>query len=59
MKGSDTASAARLPRILKAPVILVVDAHAGSRSIHAVVGVSGDFDPRVNIAGIIYNRIGQ
>ncbi len=59
MKGSDTASAAHVARILKAPVILVVDAHAVSRSIHAVVRGFRDFDPRVKIAGIIYNRIGS
>ena len=58
-EGSDTASAAHVARILKAPVILVVDVHAVSRSIHAVVKGFRDFDPRVKIAGIIYNRIGS
>ena len=48
-----------MARILKAPVILVVDVHAVSRSIHAVVKGFRDFDPRVKIAGIIYNRIGS
>ncbi|MGB8220381.1 MAG: cobyrinate a,c-diamide synthase [Methanoregula sp.] len=57
--GSDTASAAHVARILKAPVILVVDVHAVSRSIHAVVKGFRDFDPRVKITGIIYNRIGS
>ena len=57
--GTDTASAAHVARILKAPVILVVDAHAVSRSIHAVIRGFRDFDPRVKIAGIIYNRIGS
>src|SRR5208337_4110537 len=58
-EGSDTASAAHVARILKAPVILVVDVHAVSRSIHAVVKGFRDFDPRVKIAGIIYNKIGS
>jgi cobyrinic acid a,c-diamide synthase len=58
-EGSDTASAAHVARILKAPVLLVVDVHAVSRSIHAVVKGFRDFDPRVKIAGIIYNRIGS
>src|SRR5208337_3634894 len=58
-EGSDTASAAHVARILKAPVILVVDVHAVSRSIHAVVKGFRDFDPRIKIAGIIYNRIGS
>ncbi len=57
--GTDIASAAHVARILKAPVILVVDAHAVSRSIHAVIRGFKDFDPRVMIAGIIYNRIGS
>ena len=57
--GSDTASAAHVARILRAPVILVVDVHAVSRSIHAVVKGFRDFDPRVKIAGIVYNRIGS
>ncbi|WP_292424455.1 cobyrinate a,c-diamide synthase [Methanoregula sp.] len=58
-EGSDTASAAHVARILKAPVILVVDVHAVSRSVHAVVKGFRDFDPRVKIAGIIYNKIGS
>ncbi|MGD0535067.1 MAG: cobyrinate a,c-diamide synthase [Methanoregula sp.] len=58
-EGSDTASAAHVARILKAPVILVVDVHAVSLSIHAVVKGFRDFDPRVKIAGIIYNKIGS
>ena len=57
--GTDTASAAHIARILKAPVVLVVDAHAVSRSIHAVIRGFRDFDPRVTIAGVIYNRIGS
>ncbi len=57
--GTDTASTAHIARILKAPVILVIDAHAVSRSVHAVIRGFMDFDPRVKIAGIIYNRIGS
>jgi cobyrinic acid a,c-diamide synthase len=58
-EGSDRASAAHVARILGAPVILVVDAHAVSRSIHATIKGFRDFDQRVKIAGIIYNRIGS
>ncbi|HVP96532.1 cobyrinate a,c-diamide synthase [Methanoregula sp.] len=57
--GTDTASAAHVARILRAPVVLVVDAHAVSRSIHATIRGFRDFDPRVTVAGIIYNRIGS
>ncbi|MFA7695576.1 MAG: cobyrinate a,c-diamide synthase, partial [Methanoregula sp.] len=58
-EGSDTASAAHVARILGAPVILVVDVHAVSRSIHATIKGFRDFDPRVKIAGVIYNRGGS
>ena len=58
-EGSDQASAAHVARVLGAPVILVVDAHAVSRSIHATIKGFRDFDPKVKIAGIIYNRIGS
>ncbi|MFA5268127.1 MAG: cobyrinate a,c-diamide synthase [Methanoregula sp.] len=55
--GTDFASTAHVARILRAPVILVVDAYAASRSVHAVVRGFRDFDPHIRIAGIIYNRI--
>ncbi len=55
--GTDIASTAHVARILRAPVILVVDAYAASRSVHAVVRGFRDFDPHIHIAGIIYNRI--
>ena len=54
---TDTASTAHVARILRAPVILVVDAASSSRSIHAVILGFSDFDPRIRIAGIIFNRI--
>ncbi|HNX16762.1 MAG TPA: cobyrinate a,c-diamide synthase [Methanoregula sp.] len=58
-EGSDTASAAHVARVLGAPVILVVDVQAVSRSIHATIKGFRDFDPRVKIAGVIYNRGGS
>jgi cobyrinic acid a,c-diamide synthase len=57
IEGTDFASTAHVARILRAPVILVVDAYAVSRSVHAVVRGFRDFDPHIRIAGIIYNRI--
>lgn len=57
MDGTDSASTAHVARILRAPVILVVDASSASRSIHAVVRGFRDFDPRIQVAGIIFNRI--
>ena len=55
--GTDIASTAHVARILRAPVILVVDASAASRSVHAVIQGFQNFDPRIRIAGIIFNRI--
>ena len=55
--GTDIASTAHVARILHAPVILVVDASAASRSVHAVIQGFQNFDPRIRIAGIIFNRI--
>jgi len=57
--GTDIASTAHVARILRAPVILVVDAYAASRSVHAVVRGFQTFDPRIRIAGIIFNRLGS
>ncbi|MDD1695184.1 MAG: cobyrinate a,c-diamide synthase [Methanoregula sp.] len=55
--GTDFSSTAHVARILRAPVILVVDAYAASRSVHAVVRGFQDFNPHIRIAGIIFNRI--
>jgi len=55
--GTDLASTAHVARILRAPVILVVDACAASRSVNAVVRGFRDFDPRIRITGVIFNRI--
>ncbi|MFA6225057.1 MAG: AAA family ATPase [Methanoregula sp.] len=58
IEGTDIASTAHVARILRAPVILVVDAYAASRSVHAVVRGFQNFDPRIR-AGIIFNRLGS
>lgn len=59
VEGTDFASTAHVARILEAPVILVVDAEAASRSVHAVVRGFLSFDPRIRIAGVIFNRLGS
>ncbi|PKG32792.1 cobyrinate a,c-diamide synthase [Methanoregula sp.] len=55
--GSDFSSTAHVARLLTAPVVLVVSAAASARSVHAVVRGFRDFDPRVRIAGVIFNRL--
>jgi cobyrinic acid a,c-diamide synthase len=54
----DRGSTAHLSRVLRAPVILVVNAEASSTSIAATVLGFKLFDPEVSIEGVILNRIG-
>lgn len=58
--GDGTASStADVAALLRAPVVLVVDASATSQSIAAVVHGFRSFDPRVDLAGVILNRVGS
>ena len=50
-------STADVARRLDAPVVLVVDVWAMSGSVAAVVHGFRDFDRRVNVAGVILNRV--
>ncbi|MBP2132762.1 cobyrinic acid a,c-diamide synthase [Methanomicrobium sp. W14] len=59
LDGADTGSTAHVSKILKAPVILVIDAKGSSRSVNAVAKGFATFDPEVNIAGVIFNRTGS
>jgi cobyrinic acid a,c-diamide synthase len=54
---SDKGSTASVAKLLKAPVILVVDAWSSARSIAASVLGFRTFDPEVNLAGVILNRV--
>src|SRR4030095_12869618 len=54
---SDDGSTAQIAKWLNVPVILVVDAHAMARSAAALVHGFVTFDPQVQIAGIIFNRV--
>lgn len=54
--GSD--SNAALARILKLPVILVIDASGMTRGIAPLLQGYLGFDPEVNIAGVILNKVG-
>jgi len=55
----DNYSAAHISRVIKAPVILVVDGRKISTSIAAVVKGYIQMDKRVDIKGIIINRVSK
>ncbi len=55
----DRASTAHVARLLQAPIILVVDAKATGRSVGALVHGYRTWDPRVELAGLIFNRVGS
>ncbi len=57
--GTDIASTAHIARILKAPVVLVVDAKGMSRSVHALIDGYMRYDPTLLFKGVILNRIGS
>lgn len=55
---SDLGSTAQIAKWLGAPVVLVVDASAQSRSAAAVVLGFERFDPDLRIAAVVANRVG-
>ena len=57
--GGGFASTAHIARLLRAPVVLVVDAARAGRSVAALVAGFAGFDPRVPVAGVIFNRVGS
>jgi Ni-sirohydrochlorin a,c-diamide synthase len=56
---SDIGSTAQIAKILKAPVVLVVDAQSITRSTAAIVKGYKDFDRGVNLKGVILNKVGS
>jgi len=57
--GGEFASTAHVAKLLRAPVLLVMDAGAMARSAAAVVHGYATFDPGLRIAGVILNRVGS
>jgi len=55
----ELASTAHVAKLLQAPVLLVIDASAMARSAAAIVHGFVSFDPEVNVAGVIFNRVGS
>ncbi|MFF8595718.1 cobyrinate a,c-diamide synthase [Streptomyces sp. NPDC015220] len=53
----ELASTAQVAELLRAPVVLVVDASAQSRSVAALVHGFVTWDPRVRIGGVILNKV--
>lgn len=55
----ELASTAHVAKLLDAPVVLVVDAASMARSAAAIVHGYTTFDPDVNVAGVVFNRVGS
>ncbi|MGY1659765.1 cobyrinate a,c-diamide synthase [Geodermatophilus sp. SYSU D00705] len=53
------ASTAHVARLLRAPVVLVVDASAQAQSVAALVHGFATFDPTVRLGGVVLNRVGS
>ncbi len=58
--GKDEAgSAAQMAKWLGLPVLLVIDARSMARSAAAVVKGFSEFDPDLELAGVVFNRVGS
>jgi len=55
----ELASTAHVAKLLHAPVLLVLDAAAMARSAAAMVHGFRTFDPDVDVAGVIFNKVGS
>ena len=52
-------STAEIAKLLKAPVVLVLDVKSMGASAAAIACGFRDYDPEVNLAGVILNRLGS
>ena len=55
----DFGSTAHVARLLNLPILLVLDCSRMSHSIAALLHGYRSFDPRLNIAGVVLNRVGS
>ncbi|HWF34256.1 MAG TPA: cobyrinate a,c-diamide synthase [Solirubrobacteraceae bacterium] len=55
----ELASTGHVAKLLKAPVLLVVDAASMARSAAAIVHGYATFDPELEVAGVIFNHVGS
>ena len=58
-RAGEFASTAHVAKVLRAPVVLVVDASSQSRSVAALVHGFASWDPEVRLGGVVLNRVGS
>jgi cobyrinic acid a,c-diamide synthase len=56
---TDAGSTAQVAKLLNVPVVLILNCSSTSRSIAAIAHGYRTFDPQVQIAGVILNRVGS
>ena len=56
---ADEGSTAHLAKTLNLPVVLVIDASGMAGSVAAIVLGFESFDPQLNVAGVIFNKVGS
>jgi cobyrinic acid a,c-diamide synthase len=56
---NDWASTAHIARLLQLPVLLVLDCSRLSRSVAAIAHGYKTFDPRIQLTGLVLNRVGS
>ncbi len=59
MESTELASSAHVAKSLDIPVILVVNVHGMSRSAAAIVKGFSEYDPQIDLAGVILNKVGS
>ena len=55
----ELASTGHIAKLLEAPVLLVIDAASMARSAAAIVHGYRSFDPEIDVAGVVLNKVGS